>query len=778
MRRIATFLAAVAVLSLVPAVHAEISPQIPIAGAAIPQFAQPLPTLSIAPQHGVITTVLGSRPLKLRMCEFRANMLPPEAVAGYGGTWVWGYLVDPTGTSTCADLIHRYGGPDKVLETYIGPVVVNERGKPTAITWVNDLGDASTTNVLAYRYSTDQTIHWADPAGLSRNHAGCVDEHEIPAFGSPCAQNYSGPIPAVAHLHGGEVPPEVDGGPDSWFTSSGETRGHKYYSSGTEPNAATYTYPNTQEAAPIWFHDHTLGATRLNVYAGLAGAYFIVDPDLALPSNLHPLTEVVPLVLQDRMFDENGQLFFPAGPAGGVQSSPNPHHPYWVPEFVGDTIVVNGKVWPFVNVEAKRYRFLFLNGSNARTYDMTLSGRSEEDVELPLWVIGTDGGYLDAPVRVGGSGRRSPRQRAIHRGTGAPHRESLVIMPGERYEVIIDFSRLAPGTRLILGNTANAPFPDGDPSDPDTVGRIVEFRVVPCASGACGAADRSYDPASGQPLRRGEQKIVRLANPSTGALAGGVTPQLTRALTLNEVMGDEITAIDPVTGEVTEYEGGPLEVLVNNTEYFGESSRTFADFTPVTVGGVRTQFSELPQEGSTEVWEIVNLTADAHPIHLHLVQFQLMNRQPFDVDGYLKVYDAAFPEGVYRQGFGPPLDYRADRSPAAGGKMGGNPDVSPHLYGRRMPADPNETGWKDTVIAYPGQVTRFAVRWAPTHLPVNAPAAQLAFPFDPTGEGGVHNYVWHCHIIDHEDNEMMRPHMVQPNPVGPTVRALKKGKDF
>jgi FtsP/CotA-like multicopper oxidase with cupredoxin domain len=146
-------------------------------------------------------------------------------------------------------------------------------------------------------------------------------------------------------------------------------KGHGYYTvPGASVNASLYKYPNVQEAAPIWFHDHTLGATRLNVYAGLAGAYYIVDPTLNLPANLQPVSEVVPLVLQDRMFDTNGQLFFQADSAGGLLWATNPEHPYWSPEFVGDTIVVNGKAWPYLNVQAKRYRFLFLNGSNARTY--------------------------------------------------------------------------------------------------------------------------------------------------------------------------------------------------------------------------------------------------------------------------------------------------------------------------------------------------------------------------------------------------------------------------
>ena len=262
---------------VLPAVAAQ-SPQIPLPGSAIPQFVEPLPTPGVAPWNGTIKTVFGNQPLTIRMCEFDAHILPTGTLAPgvKPKTKVWGYLVDPTGNSTCQQLISMYADPvTGAIDTYTGPLVVNERvltppGLSTDITWVNDLGTAQTTQVLAYKYSTDQTLHWADPLKLN-----CMMElmGMYPMFGSPCAENYPGPIPAATHLHGGEVPPEIDGGPDSWFTSDGMYFGSKYYSFGaTQGNFSFYKYPNIQEAAPIWFHDHTLGATRLNVYMGLAGA--------------------------------------------------------------------------------------------------------------------------------------------------------------------------------------------------------------------------------------------------------------------------------------------------------------------------------------------------------------------------------------------------------------------------------------------------------------------------------------------------------------------------
>ncbi|MCZ7362389.1 MAG: multicopper oxidase domain-containing protein, partial [Candidatus Methanoperedens sp.] len=218
--------------------------------------------------------------------------------------------------------------------------------------------------------------------------------------------------------------------------------------------------------------------------------------------------------------------------------------------------------------------------------------------------------------------------------------------------------------------------------------------------------------------------------------------------------------------------------LLNNTKYDGinpdESTRT--DFTAVTSGvpPVTAYYSELPTEGETEIWEIVNITADAHPIHLHLVQFQLINRQKFDAKGYNAIYNGAFPgggidpmtglaylPGVLMPAYGPPLDYNGGNPRA----LGGNPDITPFLSPAVNLPELNERGWKDTVIMFPGEVTRIAVRYAPTDRTIQDPNAlgnTLYYPFIPNGG---HGYVWHCHIIDHEDNEMMRPKQVQPKSV-------------
>lgn len=255
---------------------------------------------------------------------------------------------------------------------------------------------------------------------------------------------------------------------------------------------------------------------------------------------------------------------------------------------------------------------------------------------------------------------------------------------------------------------------------------------------------------------------------------------LTRQLVFNDVVGAGQTAINPVTGVSTDYPGGRLEILSNNTKWSGESDRTYGDFTPVTLGGVTNHYSEFNGEGTIEVMEFVNLTEVSHAQHLHGVEFQVLNRQDLNKGGYTAAYNGAFPGGSFIPGYGPPLDYRP--SDLSGQKYGGNPDVKPYLTGSVIPPRPEEAGWKDTVIALPGQVTRVAVRFAPTDLSTKTKAKDLYYPFDPSGTSGDDRYgfVDHCHMTEHEDNEMMRPSLIDLNPSAPAPadRLLKKGVDY
>jgi len=568
----------------------------------------------------------------------------------------------------------------------------------------------------------DQTLHWADPLmQMSQN----------------LMTAYDGAPPITVHLHGGEVPPLSDGGPDSWFTPGNTETGHAY-------NPAPYYYPNTQEAATLWFHDHALGITRLNVYAGMAGFYFLRDPnedDLQLPgwSGDNTVVEAaggfrqtddylpeIEIAIQDRMFDTTGKLYFPNLP-------PNPGvHPFWTPEFVGDIMTVNGKTWPYLSVAPRRYRFRFLNGSNARFYELWLQDLATGTPGPVIHQIGTDGGFLDNSV-------------AIDPALG----QKLIMGPGERADIVIDFTGLA-GTVWTLRNSGRTPYPKGTPPMGSTVGRIMQFVVNGTTTGPDLSAAPPY-------ALKTNQKLTNFL----GAPAAGVPVTKVRELTLNEVMGA----------------GGPLEVLVNNTKWSGlsEGTNVRGDFKAVDNGdGTFTYYSETMNEGETEIWQIINLTADAHPIHLHLVQFQLMSRQKFNLNKYNNFYNAAFPGGVFIGAYGPPLDYNATftHPTFAVPTIGGNPDVTPYLQGPMKGANPNEQGWKDTFIMYPGEVTTVIARWAPTDKLATADpsiaANSMWFPFNPNGG---HGYVWHCHIIDHEDNEMMRPYDVVPNPVGPNAAA-------
>jgi len=687
--------------------------QTPLAGTDIPQFVDQITNFSL---HRV-----NSPSITVEMLEFQKTVLPASVYAKLpapfnAGTYLWGYKV----------------GNESIFSP--GFTVEAQQGTPTTITYINNLPAPSASH-LSSLLTIDQTIHWADPF----NKMGATTP-------------YRGVIPSVVHLHGAEVPSEFDGGPEQWFTSSGR-HGKAYRTNApTTSNAAIYKYPNTQPATALWFHDHSLGMTRINVFSGLSAFYLLRDAhDTGLPNNplhLPAGLEELELIIQDRQFDTNGQLLFPDGtPADnptGINGPPsNPSiHPFWIPEFFGDVVMVNGKSWPFMNVEPRRYRFRFLNASNARFYRMHMENTSTQAPGPAFWQIGTDGGLLDVPAQLNRPGDSSALP--------------LFLAPSERADIIIDFAGLE-GQNFTLVNDAVAPYPSGGPPDPTTNGRVMQFRV----SKPLSSTDHTYNPATGAPLRGGAHQgpaIIRLANPKTGQLASGVKPAAKRQIALIEVEGP----------------GGPIEVTVNNTKWTGfhEGTTTPVAGSQPDKGGQGIFLTELPRVGTTEVWEIANLTQDAHPIHIHLIQFQIINRQNIDVDNYRALYDSLFPggtfsglepdgtwgpvqyaPGTYIPGYGSPRPYF---TPNSDGALGGNPAQHPFLQGDIILPDANEVGWKDTLKMYPGQVTRIAIRWAPINTAIDGvKAGQNLYAFDPTTGPG---YVWHCHILDHEDNEMMRPY--------------------
>ncbi|WP_040413507.1 multicopper oxidase [Desulfosporosinus sp. OT] len=571
-----------------------------------------MPTVVKHPRTGKIK----SHDYEVTVSQFTQQILP----IGFPETTVWGY-----------------GGKVRIPETNEiipdfrstpGPTFEAKRHIPINVQWSNNLTEP-------HPLAVDPTLHWADPNKMG------MPMPPFPAFppGFPLAQS---PVPTVPHLHGGETEPSSDGYPEAWFTAGEAITGPAFVKS-------RYHYVNEQEPTTLWYHDHVLGMTRLNVMMGLAGFYLLRDPrnqldgkDSVLPHGKYEL----PMVIQDRSFFDDGSLAYPNN---GVV--PN-IHPYWIPGFLGNTIMVNGKVWPNLDVEPRQYRFRILNGSNDRFYNLAFSN------QMPFMQIGTDGGYLPKPVQLG----------------------ALLIAPSERVDLLVDFSQLSPGTQLIMTNTANAPFPNGNPPDPQTTGQIMQFTVLNKPAVVPPPLPKVLNVL--YPLKRDSKK---------------------RTLTLYLVLGPT----------------GPLEFLLDGQKWHMPTS-------------------ELPLVGTTEDWQIVNLTGGAHPIHIHLIQFRLISRQEFLVNNYTNDWLAL--NGA------PPLEHPTKLLP-----------VEPYLLDGPINPPAHENGWKDTIQAYPGQVTTIRIRFAPQDEVVSIPGINQ-FPFNPAAEPG---YVWHCHILDHEDNDMMRPYKVR-----------------
>jgi spore coat protein A, manganese oxidase len=384
-------------------------------------------------------------------------------------------------------------------------------------------------------------------------------------------------VRSVVHVHGAKAPPDSDGYPDSWYSTG---------------KSALAWYPNRQDAAMLWYHDHAMGINRLNIYAGLAGLFIVrdgVEKDLNLPSGKFE----IPLMLCDRLLDRDHQLYYPDS---GIPGAP------WIPEVYGNTILANGKVFPYLDVEPRLYRIRVLNAANSRFFSLSLSNGAS------FHQVGTDLGLLPAPVEL----------------------SSVLLYPAERADLIFDFSGHA-GERIVLKHQAM---------------EVMQFRVAREPAKNTGVMPRTLRP------------VAKLAE------SAAVT---TRMLPLIEY---------------DDYVGNSMVMLLNGAHW-------------------KDPITEQPILNSVEIWNLINLTEDAHPIHLHLVRFQILDRRPFDVFEYQQ----------HRT-----LRYLAPAAPPA----------------------PNEAGWKDTVRVDSGVVTRIIAKF----------------------EGFTGRYVWHCHLLEHEDNEMMRPYEV------------------
>jgi spore coat protein A len=466
-----------------------------------------------------------------------------------------------------------------------------------------------------------------------------------------------GGIPVVTHLHGGHTESASDGLPEAWFTQGWRETGPFFVKK-------KYWYDNDQEAATLWYHDHALGITRLNVYAGLAGFYLLRDDN---ETNLID-TGVLPggpyeieMVIQDRMFTADGELFFPStDPEIEPGFLPLPPGPSVIAEFFGDFILVNGAPWPKLEVEPRKYRFRLLNGSDSRFYVLEFHDAEMGGMAQTFYQIGTDNGLLPTPIPL----------------------TTLLLAPGERADLVVDFDGQTELTLLNFG--PDSPFkgfnPDGTisdgeggvapPADPATTGKIMQLIV-------------------NQPLD---------TNVADGTVGMGT------------VLRPDIMPLtqDGETRQLVLFEGldeyGRLQPLLGTLQ-----DGSLAWFEPI---------SENPMIDDTEVWEVYNATEDAHPIHLHLVSFQIINRESFT--GEVEEKDQPQHNGEYGVG-GILTDV----------VLGGD---------ARLP-EVNERGWKDTAVMLPGEVTRVIAN------------------FDREGR-----YVWHCHILSHEDHEMMRPFYVGEMP--------------
>jgi len=665
-------------------------------------------------QYGVDSPHLQKFIQPLRSVGGLAGVFNPalqEAIplAGSDGIRVWGttnaqhYTID---INSFSDLLHpgpagsTVWGPTPLLgynpagnatQRHLGGVIVASKNAPTQITFRNNLPSSSIIPV-------DTTIPGANQA-----------------------QNRT-----AVHLHGGLVPWISDGGPHTWWTPDG-THGLSFLNNqvlnpGAALNEAEYYYPNDQSARLVWYHDHAWGITRTNAYAGVASGYVIAGgPEESfvvgqgVPGPADPNTFY--LVFQDKIFNPDGSLFYASvydfalfGPAGvpsfGQTLISPPPTTSCVPEFFGDTILVNGTVYPYMEVEQGVYRFRMLNACNARFLNPRLvyaksnvigsvnsTEPSPNAVATSFLQIGTEGGFLPAPV-------------LLSTKANGPH---LLMAPAERADLVVDFSAVPAGSVLILYVDAPAPFPGGGavfdhyPQNPKTPTSIPGFgpntRTLLQVRVKAASATRVKPPVTltlpplyPAPLvaQTAGVPIVPVINRTAGTATAGGVDGVFRSLTLNEGF-DEY-------GRLAQYVGTDVQFPGTTPGFFGR------------------RYDDIPTEnitaGSIEIWEIANLTADTHPLHFHLVNVQVLARQPFHAKSYAGI---------------------------------------PKLMNQPLPPDPNELGWKETVRMNPGEVIWVIAKYDLPTVPFTVP---------PSPRTGGNEYVWHCHILEHEEHDMMRPVVV------------------
>ena len=593
-----------------------------------------------------------------------------------------------------------WGYGDKQRYTWPGRTFQVKSGEPLEVKWENRLTD------LPYLITSldgdsvvDTSLHWAYSL-----HG--YEDFSIDANGTPI----------VVHVHGGHSDFHVDGNPEFFFNPGWEIRGPQWV-------GKKYVYDNDQPAGNLWYHDHALGITRLNVYAGMAGFYFIRDDfDTGLPGNpldLPAFPYEAAFAIQDRMFKENGELFYPAFPGDpfyadfitdeGAVLPPDifpDGGPTALAEFFGDHIVVNGKIWPKMEVEPRNYRLRLLNGCDSRFLavqffevpsDAEDFSQAIQRQPLPFTVIGSDQGLASSPTTV----------------------DTLLLETGSRYDIVVDFKSVTAGNRVIMKNIGgDEPF-GGDIPGPQVFGetdRIMAFDVVlPIDSAVADVSPSWEDYGPGVPDRTRLRKV---------ALFEGM---------------DEFGRLQPLLGTAepaTDYLGNPID-WPNTPDYVdaglvGQMEGSIAWHNPTT---------ENPKLGDTEEWEVWNATGDAHPVHLHLVHFEILGRQEILWDSHTTEDDRLIPNDLYGAPYGDGTYLVEQPVVQHNGLLGDGFKIMNKAYGPVVPqpAEYVENAPKDMVTALPGQITR------------------IKMTFDKPGR-----YVWHCHILSHEDHEMMRVLHVGP----------------
>jgi FtsP/CotA-like multicopper oxidase with cupredoxin domain len=708
------------------------------------------------------------------------NTLAPACVANPGlcnlpATTVWSYgpAADPLPDSS------GIGGGAAGLApapnsqfNYPAYTVENTVNNATTVDWINDLVadpwacSVSATpatdpacNYLSHLLPIDRSLHWANPEGLACTEPGKIkDCRPASSNGSILQAPYAGPVPVVVHVHGAHVGPESDGYPEAWWLPNANNIPAGYSTTGTlvnqygaptnnAPGVGSFSYLNDQPSTTLWYHDHSLGMTRNNVYAGPAGFWLLreagggesglVSGTLPSPAPVpgEDLLETnvtgrdkyreIPIVIQGRSFNADGSLFYPGDraffegvpvsdlsiPFVGDSKDPSDIAPIWNPEAFFNVMVVNGVSWPNLDVEPDLYRFRLLNGCNSRFINLSMfvvNPDGTTGAEVPFYQIGAEQSLLPNVVQVStGFKTALPGDGTIPTATPAASPDEALLMGlAERADVLVDFSGLAPGTVVRMINTApDAPFggfPD-IPADPGTTGQVMEFTVT-------------ADTTAGEGFTAPEDLVLSL--PDAGDPANGGIQATVQDLALLEEESLDVCATIRPNGKIN-YDKRGIPDTANPGTCVDKKGRLQGSvpFAPKAAvlgtngsGGGTVQLwadpiSQNPAVDTTETWELWNWSADAHPIHLHLVKFKVVDREAFD--------------------------------PLTGA-----------LLGARAP-ELTEAGWKDTVIAYPGEVTR-----------VNA-------TFDKEGL-----YVWHCHIVEHEDNEMMVPYCVGDQATAPGCNAV------